>query len=203
MSVHPDELAERLANVVHVLEAPDWDDVVERATLRGRVVPPRRRRWFGPRVLAFAIVVVLAGGSLALAFGGNVLDAFRSSPAPAPVKQQFKQLIKPPLPLDGAPPNGALNQGTIVPASEQRVLGVPTSIGTVATLYVARTTHGTTCVDLVGKPVGFKGCTRTFPGAFPIRIRVGASSCSSAPSRARPCGRCASSTRTVRTVTSR
>jgi hypothetical protein len=170
MNAPTDELATRLALVVPELDEPDWLDVVARSGLLRPAVPPRRRgHWFAPRVLAFAILVVLAGGSLALAFGGNVLDAFRSSPAPAPIERQFKQFVRPPLPLDGAPPHSAMNQGTIVKNSQQRVLGVPTSIGTVATLYVARTTNGSTCIDLVGKPIGFKGCTATMPGAFPIR----------------------------------
>jgi hypothetical protein len=169
-----DELGERLARVVPQLEPLDWDDVAERSQLLRRVQAPRRhgRLRVAPRVLLVAAIVVLMGGSLALALGGRVLDAVSGSPAPPHVKTEFKQLVHSHPALDGpinAPPiPKRLQLGGVVRGSERHILDVRTSIGTRASLYVARTTHGLECIDLIGRLVGFKGCVRSRGGAIPF-----------------------------------
>lgn len=130
------------------------------------------RRWRGalaPRALLVAAVVLLTGGSLALAVGGRVITALGGEPAPREVKSSFAQMTRPPYPLDGAPPLPKVYlPGKIVPGSQRRVLTVRTSRGKVAALYVARTTRGAECIVANGGPFGTGGCTGVTPdkGAF-------------------------------------
>lgn len=143
-----------------------------RAAATRQAERPLRRRWAllaAPRVLVAAAVVVLMSASLALAFGGRVLTALGGGPAPKPVKSEFRNLVKPPFPLDGAPPlpKGYL-PGKIVRGSERRVLTVRTSRGTVAALYVARTTSGQLCVVIRGWPFAGGGCWGATPPGNPF-----------------------------------
>ena len=101
MSQLSDELGSRLALVVPELDEPDWDDVLARADLFGHAVP-RPRRWsrlrMAPRALIFAIVVVLMGGSLALAVGGRVVHALGDGPAPTPDQGRVHRDVAPAVP---------------------------------------------------------------------------------------------------------
>jgi hypothetical protein len=175
MSQVSDELGERLARVVPQLEPLDWDDVTERSRLLRRVPAKRRhgRLRVAPRVLLFAAIVVLMGGSLAVAFGGRVLDAVSGGSAPPHVKQEFKQLVRPVgvFGLVNAPPVPAgARTGRVVRGSERRVLRVRTSLGTEAALYVARTTKGLQCFIALTKPFGVRGCVKPATGVFPLHV---------------------------------
>ena len=77
------------------------------------------------------------GGSLALAVGGTgTLTAIGGSPAPDKVKSELRQMVRPPYPLDGAPPLPKdFFPGRIVRGSERRVLTIRTSRGKIAALY--------------------------------------------------------------------
>jgi hypothetical protein len=160
MSQLADELGVRLEQVVPPLGGPDWSDVLERAELLRRAVP-RRRGWrrlpVASRALAFAIVVLLAGSSIALAFG---LRALVDGSAPPHVKREFRQITRAPFPLDGAPPmaQGAL-PGAIVPGSEHRVLLIRTGPKHVVALYAARSSKGQTCFVSVGTRFPMTGCS--------------------------------------------
>jgi hypothetical protein len=118
------------------------------------------RRALASRALIVAAAVVLMSGSLALAFGGRVLTALGDGPAPPHVKSEFQQMVRPPFPLDGAPPlpKGYL-PGKIVRGSARRVLTIRTSRGKLASLYIARTTLGNVCYVSVGGPFGSGGCS--------------------------------------------
>jgi len=118
--------------------------------------PPRA---VASRALLVAAAVMLMSGSLALAFGGRMLHAFADKPAPPKVKTAFRQMTKPLYPLDGAPPapKGSL-PGAIVKGSERQVASVRNSRGTIARLYIARTTRGRLCTLTVGWPFGGAGC---------------------------------------------
>jgi hypothetical protein len=139
--------------------------------LRAAAVRPRRRRGgvAAPRVLIAAVAVLLASGSLALAFGDRVLSALSDTPAPAHVKSAFRQMTQTPFPLDGAPPlpKGYL-PGAIVPGSEHLVISARTSRGTTARLYVARTVRGKLCTMLVGWPFAGGGCWGATPAGSAI-----------------------------------
>lgn len=126
-------------------------------------------RGLASRALLVAAAVMLMSGSLALAFGGRVLHAFADKPAPAKVKTEFRQMTKPPFPLDGAPPlpKGALS-GSIVRGSERQVGSVRNSRGNIARLYIARTTRGRLCAVAVGWPFGGAGCWGPQPVAGAI-----------------------------------
>ncbi len=130
MSQLSDELGSRLALVVPELDEPDWDDVLARADLFGHAVPgPRRwsRLRMAPRALIFAIVVVLMGGSLALAVGGRVVHALGDGPR-QPAGQGTSSAIScvPPYPLEGAPPlpkgylRGQDHQGQRAPRADHQ-----------------------------------------------------------------------------------
>jgi hypothetical protein len=174
MSQLSDELGSRLARVVPDLDELDWEDVALRADLFGRAAarPSRWRRLpVAPRALVFALVVVLMGGSLALAVGGRVLHALDDGPAPARVKDEFRQFVRPPYPLDGAPPlpKGYL-PGAIVKGSERRVLTIRTGPHAVAALYTARSSKGQTCFVSVGKPWGVRGCMAPSQAGPPFSV---------------------------------
>jgi hypothetical protein len=128
-----------------------------------RQLSPRRattRIARAPRVLVVAAALLLMSGSLALAFGGRVITAFEGAPAPHHVNSEFQQMIRPPFPLDGAPPLPKdFLPGKIVPGSSRRVLSIRTSSGKVASLYVARTTRGDVCFVSSGRPFGSGGCS--------------------------------------------
>jgi hypothetical protein len=123
-----------------------------------------RRGSLAPRALLVAAAVVLMSGSLALAFGGRVLNAFSGKPAPSHVKSEFRQMTQPPYPLDGAPPlpKGYL-PGALVKGSEHQVLAIRNSRGKVARLYVARTVQGRLCFVASGWPFGSAGCLGPTP----------------------------------------
>jgi hypothetical protein len=172
MSQLSDELGSRLALVVPDLDEPDWDDVLARADLFSHAAPrPRRRHRLpvAPRALIFAIVAVLMGGSLALAVGGRVIHALDDGPAPAPVKHEFRDLVVPPYPLEGAQPlpKGYL-AGKIVKGSERRVLTIHTGSHTIG-LYMARASSGDECYVTAGWPVEMRGCAEPIAkGPFAI-----------------------------------
>ena len=131
-----------------------------------------RRISLAPRALIVAAALLLMGGSLALAFGGRVLTALADKPAPKHVKKEFRQMITPPLPLDGAPPypKGYL-PGKIVPGSERRVYAVRNSRGKVAALYAARTASGRVCAISSGWPFGGGGCSGG-PARTPFSVLI-------------------------------
>jgi hypothetical protein len=161
MSRLSDELGSRLALVVPEPDAPDWDDVLARAELFGHAASRPRRRSrlrMAPRALIFAIVVVLMGGSLALAVGDRVLHALGDGPAPTPIKHEFRDLVVPPYPLEGAPPlpKGSF-AGKIIKGSERRVLAVKSGTHVVA-LYAARASSGDVCFVTAGWPVEMRSC---------------------------------------------
>jgi hypothetical protein len=136
------------------------DDLRAAATGHGRAPQWTARIARTPRVLAVAALLLLMSGSLALAFGGRVITAFEGAPAPHHVNSEFQQMVRPPFPLDGAPPlpQGYL-PGKIVPGSSRHILSIRTSRGKVASLYVARTTRGEFCFVSSGRPFGSGGCS--------------------------------------------
>jgi hypothetical protein len=174
MSQLSDELGSRLAQVVPDLEEPDWNDVLRRAEQFGRAVARprwRRRLPIAPRALAFALVVVLMGGSLALGVGGRVVHALSDGPVPADVKVELRQFVRPPYPLDGAPPLPKdYLPGAIVKGSERRVLTIRTGPRQVAALYTARTSKGETCFASVGRPYGMTGCMTALQARRPFSV---------------------------------
>jgi hypothetical protein len=167
MSQLSDELGERLARIVPELEALDWDDVVERSQPVRRVAPVRRggRLRIAPRVLLFVAIVVLMGGSLALAFGGRVLTVLAGPSMPAQVESLVLMQLRP---LSG---QTDATSDRIVHGSERRILSVHTSRGVTATLWTVRTLAGRQCYAAVGKPFGLSGCldpAHPVPGPFGV-----------------------------------
>jgi hypothetical protein len=162
MSQVSDELGERLARIVPELEPLDWDDVMERSQLLRRVAPKGRRGRLriAPRALLFAVIVVLMGGSLALAFGGRVLTALDAPAPPAKVERSFEALLQPRIAGIHAMPDH------VVRGSARRLLSVRTSRGITASLWISRTRAGRICYATVGKPFGPSGCTSP---ADPVR----------------------------------
>ena len=84
--------------------------------------------------LLAAALVVLMGGSLALAVGGRVVTAISGSPAPDKVKSEPGRWSVPPEPLDGAPPlpKGFLPGQGSCGGSQRRVPTIRTSRGKIA-----------------------------------------------------------------------
>jgi hypothetical protein len=125
-----DELGERLANLRHPEEDPDWLEVRRLA---------RRERRLRPR-FAFAVAAVVAAvvaAAPAFGLGGKLVRIFESAePAPAPIERSFASLDA------GAPPGLA----TGVVASQTRKIVLP---GNVA-LWLAPTSKGGFCLFVEG-----------------------------------------------------
>jgi hypothetical protein len=146
MALAEEDLAERISRAISWGgKDGSWDDVVRRAAR------PSRRRRRAPRLgrtTLIAAVLVLLGGSLALAVGTRIVHALTGSPAPPAIKKQLAELppAHPSGSLVGAPPwLRKLDTGSIVVSSARELVTLRTRHFGLVHLYAARTTKGGTC----------------------------------------------------------
>ena len=122
-------------------EDGSWADVLARSA----AVPKRRRAPRFGRTTLVAAVLVLLGGSLALAVGNRVVHALTGTPAPPAIKKQLRSLPTA-GPSDGAPPwIRKIAPGNVVASSARLLITLKTRRFGVVHLYAARTDRGGSC----------------------------------------------------------
>ena len=154
MAVADDALAERVAQAISWDgEDGSWADVVARSAVR------RRRR--APRVgrtALIAAVLVLLGGSLALAVGTRVVHELTGSPAPPAIRKE----------LGGLPKVMLAHDGKVVIGSARLLITLRTHRFGVARLYTVRTDTNGRC-DLVTEGTRhYMGCNPALSPGTPM-----------------------------------